>query len=85
MSFCLCLSLISLGPYAEKDVVEIWRFRKKIKKGGGGGGGEGVQVVYRRRVQCNLHAVNLLMFDIEMGRPIYFRKFHSWLLIYFDL
>ena len=33
MSLSLCLSLISLVPYAQRNVVKIWRSRKKIKNG----------------------------------------------------
>ena len=44
-----------------------------------------MQIACRRQVQTNLQTDNLLMFDAEMGRPKYFRKFHRWLLIDFDL
>ena len=47
--------------------------------------GLGVQVAYRRRVQINLQTENLFMFDAEMEKPKYFRKFYRWLLIDFDL
>ena len=78
MSLCFCLSLISLELYAQKMLSKVEGSEKGKKV-------VGVKVAYRRQVQTNLQTNNLLMFDAEMGRPKYFRKFNRWLLVDFDL
>ena len=68
-----------IGAIRSKKMLSKVRGSEKDKKG------LGVQVAYRRQVQTNLQTDNLLMSDAEMGRPKYFRKFHRWLFIDFDL
>ena len=66
-----------IGTICSKKCCQNLEVQKKDKKW------MGVQAAYRGRVQTNLQTFIHLMFDAEMGRPKYFRKFHHWLLIYF--
>ena len=68
-----------IGAIGSKKMLSKVRGSEKDKKG------LRVQVAYRRQVQTSLQTDNLLMFDAEMGRPKYFRKFNRWLLVDFDL
>ena len=71
--------LFFIGPIYSKKYFQKLEVQEKDEKG------VRVQIAYRRQVQTNLQTDNLLMFDAEIGRPKYFRKFHRWLLIDFDL
>ena len=71
--------LFFIGPIYSKKYFQKFEVQEKDKKG------VRVQIAYRRQVQTNLQTDSLLMLDAEMGRPKYFRKFHRWVLIDFDL